>query len=118
MINKLFKSVIDQDNAPIVICDVHSKVVYMNPASVKRYKKDITGMSIKDCHNGESNQKIDRVLAWFAKDRENNKVYTFHSERENKDVYMIALRDGAGELIGYYEKHEYRDKETSDTYDI
>ena len=26
----------------------------------------------------------------------------------HKDVYMVALRDGSGRLIGYYEKHEDR----------
>jgi hypothetical protein len=31
---------------------------------------------------------------------------------------MVALRDDAGELIGYYEKHEYRNKETSELYDM
>ena len=32
-------------------------------------------------------------------------------DEENKDVYMVALRDDDGTLIGYYEKHEYRNRE-------
>ena len=31
---------------------------------------------------------------------------------------MVALRDENGELIGYYEKHEYRTKEAGKLYDI
>lgn len=31
---------------------------------------------------------------------------------------MIALRDEAKNLIGYYEKHEYRNKDTSPFYEI
>ena len=31
---------------------------------------------------------------------------------------MIALRSGTGELIGYYEKHEYRNIETAAPYDF
>ena len=31
---------------------------------------------------------------------------------------MVALRDGAGKLTGYYEKHEYRDRETMKMYDM
>ena len=46
-----------------------------------------------------------------------NIVYTFHNEKQNKDVYMVALRD-EGKLIGYYEKHEYRDAETMKQYDL
>ena len=31
---------------------------------------------------------------------------------------MVALRDENGELIGYYEKHEYRNLETAKLYDM
>ena len=31
---------------------------------------------------------------------------------------MVALRDTDGALIGYYEKHEYRNRETAKLYDI
>ena len=31
---------------------------------------------------------------------------------------MIALRNDAGELMAYYEKHEYRDRETMKMYDM
>ena len=51
-------------------------------------------------------------------DGNNNIVYTYNNEKENKDVYMVALRDENGELIGYYEKHEYRTKETGKLYEI
>ncbi len=108
-----FKSVIDADTAPVVICDLSHTVVYMNPAAVARYHIDITGKSIKTCHNTDSNDKIDRVVAWFVKSRDNNVVYTSRNDKENKDVYMVALRDDVGELIGYYEKHEYRNPETA-----
>lgn len=112
-INSFFKSVIDSDTAPVVICNLENTVVYMNPASIKRYRTDITGKSIKSCHNAESGEKIDRVVAWFAESKDNNIVYTSHNDKENKDVYIVALRDGKGTLIGYYEKHEYRNKETA-----
>ncbi len=115
-LNSFFKSIIDADSAPVVICDLEHTVKYMNPSAVARYKVDITGKSIKSCHNAESNEKIDRVVAWFSKNRENNIVYISHNDKENRDVYMVALRNDNGELIGYYEKHEYRNKETAELY--
>lgn len=118
MLNKLFKSIIDTDSAPVVICDMESVIVYMNPSAVKEYHCDLTGRSLKDCHSAASNEKIDKVLKWFALSKENNTVYTYHSEKENKDVYMIALRDSDGTLIGYYEKHESRKCEARKVYDI
>lgn len=118
MLNKLLISLVQQDNAPMVICDTKSVVRYMNPAAVKRYRMDLTGRDVRECHPPEANEKIERVLRWFEESKDNNRVYTYRSERENKDVYMIALRDEKGELIGYYEKHEYRSRETAGLYDM
>lgn len=115
-INSFFKSVIDSDLAPVVICNLEHTVVYMNPASIARYHVDITGKSLKACHNADSNAKIDRVVAWFAESKNNNVVFTSRNDKENKDVYMVALRDDTGTLIGYYEKHEYRNQETAKLY--
>ncbi len=115
-----FKSVIDQDRAAVVICNLQHEIIYMNAAAVLRYKKhgDLTGKSLLDCHSSRSNEMIERVVKWFAKDKSHNIVYTFRNEKENKDVYMVALRGADGELIGYYEKHEYRSAETMRLYDL
>ena len=114
-----FKSIVDQDRCPIVICNLQHEVIYMNPAAIENYAgrggEKLIGSSLLDCHNSESVEKIKRE--WFASDESHNIVYTFHNERQNKDVYMVALRDG-GRLIGYYEKHEYRSPETMKRYDM
>ena len=115
---KLLKSVLDQDLAPVVVCDMDDIIVYMNPSAIERYHKDLTGKSIKDCHPASANEMIDKVVAWFRESKDNNIIYTYHNEKENKDVYMVALRDDDGTLIGYYEKHEYRNKETTGLYDF
>lgn len=115
-----FKSIIEQDRCAVVICGLNHEILYMNPAALKRYGKhgNLIGKSIFDCHSPDSNDKIREVVAWFAKSRENNLVYTFHNEKQNKDVYMVALRDENGELIGYYEKHEFRNPEQMMKYDL
>ena len=118
MLNKLFKSIVDQDRAPIVICDKNSVVVYMNPAANACYGRNLSGINIKECHNADSAIKIDKVVEWFASDADNNIMYTYHDNDQNKDIYMVALRDECGALIGYYEKHEYRDTEKSKVYDF
>lgn len=116
-----FKSVIDQDRSAIVICNLQHEIIYMNPAAVKRYEKSggekLTGKSLLACHNKNSEEKIKQVTEWFAASKDNNLVYTFYNEKENKDVYMVALREEE-KLIGYYEKHEYRNPETMKLYDL
>ena len=117
MMNNLFKSILEQDIAPIVVCDLNHIIVYMNPSAKERYNGDLTGSNLKNCHNAKSNEMIDKVVSWFRESKDNNKIYTYHNEKENKDVYMVALRDDNGALIGYYEKHEYRNRETTGFYE-
>lgn len=115
-----FKSIVEQDRCAVVICNLRHEIIYMNKSARERYRKhgELVGTSIFDCHNAESNAKIREVVEWFAKSPDNNFVFTYHNDRENKDVYMVALRGEDDELIGYYEKHEFRNPETMKLYDI
>ena len=115
-----FRSVLEQDDAPVVLCDLAHTILYMNPSAVIHYQRQggaaLVGKNLLACHSPAANRKIADVLAYFASSPEHNKVYTFRNTEENKDVYMIALRDEAGTLIGYYEKHVYRTPETGALY--
>lgn len=121
-LSPFFKSVIDQDQASVVICDLEHKILYMNPASIKNYEKrggnSLVGKSLLDCHNPQSQELIHKVVDWFKADKSHNKVHTFFNEKQNKDVYMIALRDESKKLIGYYEKHEFRTKDGTPFYEM
>lgn len=116
-----YKSLLDQDRSAVVICNLEHEIIYMNPAAVLNYGKwggnKLIGKSLMDCHDQESTEKIRKVIDWFSADDSHNIVYTFHNEKQNKDVYMVALREG-DQLIGYYEKHEYRNAETMKFYDL
>ena len=122
LLNQMFKSAMEMDRSAVVICDLQHTIVYMNPAAIQRYEKwggeALVGKSLLGCHNEKSCEMIEKVIDWFGKSKDNNLVYTFFNVKENKDVYMVALRDDAGDLIGYYEKHEYRNRETMERYAI
>lgn len=117
-----FKSIIDQDRCAVVICNLQHEIIYMNPTAISRYEKyggeKLIGKSLLNCHNEKSCEMIKKTVGWFAQSKEHNIVYTYHNEKENKDVYMVALRDDTATLIGYYEKHEYRTAETAKLYDF
>lgn len=121
-INKYFKSIIDADRQAVVICDLNHTIIYMNPSAITRYAKwggeKLIGQSLLNCHNKKSGEIINRVILWFNESKKNNIIYTFYNEKENKDVYMVALRDENDSLIGYYEKHEIRNNETMKLYDF
>ena len=115
------KGLVDADGCAVVLCNLSHEIIYMNPAAIKNYEKwggeNLIGQNLLNCHNEESREKIRQVVEWFAASQENNIIYTYHNEKQNKDVYMVALRD-EGRLIGYYEKHEYRNSETMKLYDF
>jgi len=119
---KLFKSVLEQDRAAVVICDTNHIIKYMNKTAIIRYAKrggkDLVGKNLLECHNAHSQEMIIKILNWFLEDEQNNMIYTYKNEKENKDVYMVALRDDNNKLIGYYEKHEYRTPESAGIYDF
>lgn len=121
-LTKFFKAVLDEDKSPVVICDLSHKIIYMNPAACERYSSrggaGLLGSSLLDCHNSKSNEMIYKILEWFKESKLHNRIYTSYNEKENKDVYMVALRDEQGELIGYYEKHEYRNRESKPFYEF
>lgn len=122
LMEDFYKSVLEQDEAAVVLCDLNHTIIYMNPAAACRYAKsggyDLVGKSLMGCHNDKSNEMINKVIDWFKESTGHNRIYTFYNEKENKDVYMIALRDDAQKLIGYYEKHVYRNRENGKLYDF
>ena len=122
MITEFFKSLIDQDTAEVVICSTAHTIVYMNPAACRHYARfggeALVGKNLLCCHNERSQAMILQVLDWFGKSVSHNRVHTFYSEKENKDVYMVALRNASGELIGYYEKHEVRARDMTPLYQM
>jgi PAS domain-containing protein len=119
-LTQFFKSVLDEDRSPVVICNMDNIIIYMNPAACKMYSKGsaLLGENVLDCHNSKSKMLIKIVLDWFLKDSSNNRVFMYYDEKHNKDLYMVALRDDNGELIGYYEKHESREREKEQAYRV
>lgn len=117
-----FKSIIDQDDEPVVVCDVTHEIVYMNPAAAEHYSDDtgygLIGRCVMDCHPHWANERIDKIVRWFEESADHNRVFTHHNDAANKDVYMIALRDGDGRLIGYYERHCSRNPDAGRTYGL
>lgn len=115
-LNAFYKSIVEQDPTSIVICNMEHEIVYMNPAAVRNYAKKggaaLIGKSLMGCHMPHSQAMIEKVCEWFKESEENNIRFLYHNPKDNKDLYMIALREDDGRLIGYYERHEFRTKET------
>mgnify|MGYP000999120643 CR=1 FL=1 len=66
-LNAYFKSLVDQDRAAVVICDLEHTIIYMNPAAIASYAKHggaaLLGKSVLTCHNPQSRQTIQRQIS-------------------------------------------------------
>ena len=97
-LNAYFKSVIDQDTASVVLCDLNHTIVYMNPAAIRNYAKHggaaLIGRSLLHCHNASSNSRIQEVVDWFAASPEHNIIsvsYTHLSQASQRPPLTLKL---------------------------
>ena len=97
-------AVLDSLLTPVVFVDSQHYIRYLNSAGKKQYSKygNILGKSIFDCHNPGSTQKIKDLYLQLLSGAEE----VIYSEKENVRIYMRAVRDGSGNLLGYYERYE------------
>ena len=105
---RLLSLLLDSWNRPVVFVDAGHVIRYVNRPARKVYARwgDIVGRSIFDCHNPDSCRTIREVFARF---REGAKEELIHDSGRHR-VYMRAVRDESGELIGYYERYDPPEK--------
>ena len=95
---------LDSMKNPFLFADTDHVIRYMNKAAVSHYDEGeaLIGQSLFDCHNEESCRMMREVFA-ALQDGEDERMIT---DDEKHRIYMRAVRDEQGELIGYYERYE------------
>ncbi len=101
---ELLNLIFDSWNEEVVFVDTNHIIQYVNAPAAKKYAKwgNILGKSIFDCHNPDSCKMIREMFARF----ENGENDILFVRNEKHRVYMRAVRDTKGKLIGYYERFE------------
>jgi len=102
--NTLLSSVLDSLTEPVLVGDTDHKVIYMNRAAAAHYTggEELMGTSLLDCHNENSQKIMIEVLEALRSGEDERLIF----ESDDKRIYMRAVRDGEGALIGYYERYE------------
>jgi DUF438 domain-containing protein len=100
----LMAAFLDSLKDPFVFVDAEHVIRYMNKAARDRYKGRPAeiGRSIFDCHNEHSNKIILDVFDRLRQGTEEEII----TDNEDCRVFMRAVRDRAGNLVGYYERSE------------
>lgn len=117
---QLLKSYADTEEFPLVICDMNYKIRYINYEALKRYERyggeEMIGRSLNVFMDEEAQSKVDMVIEWFKEDTAHNRILAVRDKRDNTDIYMCALRNTKGELIGFCSRHRSRKKDENTPY--
>ena len=102
--NALMVALLDSMKDPVLFADTKHIIRYMNRPAVEHYEegRSLLGRSLLDCHNEDSCRQIIEILA-AMRDGLTERLIT---DNEKHRIYMRAVRDGSGRLLGYYERYE------------
>ena len=119
-LNDFFRGIIDSEEGPIVICNLDYRIVYENPAALKCYTivSPMTGKLLSTFMDEEMMSKVVMSVEWFKEDIKNNKVFALHDRKNNMDMYILAIRNTKGELIGFYGRREDRNPDQGKEFDL
>ena len=97
-------ALLDSLKDPFLFVDPGHTVRYMNKAAVAHYREGaaLLGRSLLDCHNADSQRQIVEILAALEAGEEERLI----TDNAKHRIFMRAVRDPAGRLLGYYERYE------------
>ena len=101
---ELLNLIFDSWNDSVVFVDTNHIIRYLNAPARVHYAKwgNVLGKSIFECHNANSCQMIRNCFERL----QNGELEILFADNPKHRVYMRAVRDKQGKLIGYYERYE------------
>jgi DUF438 domain-containing protein len=96
-------AILDSLVEEIVFVDTEHIIRYMNPAGKKHYasRGGAVGKSLFACHNEQS---VTRIKDLFDELKAGTEEVLYIDTKQHR-VYMRAVRDQSGNLVGYYERY-------------
>jgi DUF438 domain-containing protein len=98
-------AILDSLKDPVLFADTGHVIRYMNQAAIAYYEEgeSLLGTPLLDCHNERSQRMIVEILA--AMQAGEVKEEQLITDNEEHRIYMRAVRDAEGQVIGYYERY-------------
>ena len=100
----LMAALLDSMKDPVLFADTDHIIRYMNKAAVTHYEEGeaLLGRSLLECHNQQSQQQIIEILGAMRAGEEERLV----TDDQEHRIFMRAVRDERGQVLGYYERYE------------
>lgn len=101
---QLMGAILDSLKDPVLFCDTDHIMRYLNKAAIAHYKegRDLLGRSVMACHNEQSREVIIETLTMLEAGADERLI----SDTDKNRVYMRAVRNSEGTVVGYYERYE------------
>lgn len=100
----LMAAILDSLKDPLLFADTDHVTRYMNRAAVEYYDEgqELIGRSLLECHNERSQEMMVDILAAMHAGEEERLI----TDNEEHRIYMRAVRDQDGRVLGYFERYE------------
>ncbi len=97
-------AILDSLKDPLLFADTDHVTRYMNRAAVEYYDEgqELIGRSLLECHNERSQEMMVDILAAMHAGEEERLI----TDNEEHRIYMRAVRDQDGRVLGYFERYE------------
>ncbi len=102
---EVLQAILDSYPYEIVFVDTDHIVRWMNQTAKKRYgDRVIVGNSLFNCHNENTKGKIEAFLQRARKGE--GEMFETRNHKTGEREFFTPVKDGAGNVIGYFERHE------------
>jgi PAS domain-containing protein len=98
-------AILDSLKDPVLVADTEHTILYLNQAAIAHYEEgeSLLGQSLLDCHNERSCRTMVEILAAMQQEGLVERLIT---DDEEHRIFMRAVRDPQGRVLGYYERYE------------
>lgn len=102
---ELFRALVESVVHPVLFTDCDHVIRYMNRVAIANHEegRELLGSSLLDCHEPPAQR---RILEVFARMRDEGLEEEMITDDERFRIFMRAVRDEEGGLLGYYERYE------------
>lgn len=97
-------SLLNSIKDPILFADTNHIVKYMNKAAIEHYSESekLLQSNLLECYNQESQKIMIEILAEMQNGLEEKLI----TDNDKHRIFMRAVRDDKGTLLGYFERCE------------
>ena len=104
MEKSFYISLLNSIKDPILFADTNHVLQYMNKVAIEHYSEGekLLKSNLLQCHNEASQKIMIEILSEMQEGLEEKLI----TDNEKHRIFMRAVRDGKGKLLGYFERYE------------